>query len=79
MYGHPHRELLDRLSGNGIPCERTDRSGEIKIYRWKSRIRIKPFFQQADQKGLFRGKKNESYKSVLSYLRRRLPPLQAVR
>ena len=44
MYGHPHRELLDRLSGNGIPWERTDRSGEIKIYRWKSRIRIKPFF-----------------------------------
>ena len=56
MYGHPHRELLDRLSGNGIPWERTDRSGEIKIYRWKSGIRIKPFFQQADQTGFLRNK-----------------------
>jgi beta-lactamase superfamily II metal-dependent hydrolase len=57
MYGHPHRELLDRLSGNGIPCERTDRRGEIMICPRKGGIRIKTFFQQSDQKGLFRERK----------------------
>jgi len=57
MYGHPHRELLDRLSGNGIPCERTDRRGEIMICPRKGVIRIKTFFQQSDQKGLFRERK----------------------
>lgn len=31
LYGHPHRELLDRIAGRGAPCYRTDELGEVRI------------------------------------------------
>jgi len=31
-YGHPHQELLDRLSARAIPTYRTDESGDLTIF-----------------------------------------------
>ena len=30
-FGHPTDEMLDLLAGNGVPCLRTDRSGDIAL------------------------------------------------
>ncbi len=45
LYGHPHRELTDRLAGRQIPVYRTDRSGEIQILTDGERIRISTYAQ----------------------------------
>lgn len=31
MYGHPHKELLERIEQTGADCYRTDREGEISV------------------------------------------------
>ncbi len=42
-YGHPHRELLERLDGIGAMVYRTDRSGCIRVFFSGNRVRVSLF------------------------------------
>ncbi|MDO5475492.1 MAG: ComEC/Rec2 family competence protein [Eubacteriales bacterium] len=43
LYGHPHAELLQRLSDSGMEVERTDCSGEITVSERGGRITVSQF------------------------------------
>ncbi|MCR5716883.1 MAG: DNA internalization-related competence protein ComEC/Rec2, partial [Lachnospiraceae bacterium] len=44
-YGHPHRELLDRLTAQQIPYLNTQTSGEICIHVRSGRVAVEEFFR----------------------------------
>ena len=43
LYGHPHEEVLQRLSDAGIPCHRTDQSGTVTVLVKKGTMQISRF------------------------------------
>lgn len=42
-YGHPHRELIERLERQGCHIYRTAESGAVTLRVWKGRIRVEEF------------------------------------
>ncbi len=49
-YGHPHRELLQRLEDVGATVYRTDESGEITVLVENGKIRIEKFIDEESLK-----------------------------